>query len=65
VVAKLRDLVALPSKARVEKSTNEVTKALEQGLLLSNSLNLTYMKDGARWVASKHPSIRTRFSHNM
>jgi hypothetical protein len=65
VVAKLRDLIALPSKARVEKSTNEVTKALEQGLLLSNSLNLIYMKDGAEWVASKHPSIRTQFSYNM
>lgn len=64
VVAKLRDLVALPSKERVRKSTNEVTQVLEKGLLLSNYLNLTYMRDGAEWVASKHTSIRARFSHN-
>jgi hypothetical protein len=63
-VAKLRDLVALPSKARIAKCMNEVTRALEQGLLLSNALNLTYMKDGAKWVASMHPSVCAQFSHN-
>ncbi|KAH8977087.1 hypothetical protein EDB83DRAFT_2642345 [Lactarius deliciosus] len=64
-VTKLRDLVTLPSKRRLEQTTNTVMKTLERGLLLSNSLNQTYMKDGVKWVDDKHHLIRARFSHNM
>ncbi|KAI9430557.1 hypothetical protein H4582DRAFT_2063715 [Lactarius indigo] len=47
-VKKLCDLVTLPSKTRLAKITNTIGKALEHGLLLSNSLNQTYMKDGVK-----------------
>jgi hypothetical protein len=65
IVEKLRDLVALPSKARVEKCRDEVTMAVERGLLLSNALNLTYMQDGVMWVNGMHSMIRARFSHKV
>lgn len=63
-VEKLRDLVALPSKKRLAKNTNQLMEALEKGLLLSNSINMTYMKDGVKWVEDQHHLVRARFSHN-
>jgi hypothetical protein len=65
VVAKLQDLIALFSKAQIAKMKNKVAQTLEQGLLLSNSLNLTYMKDGATWVATLHLSICAQFLNNL
>lgn len=60
---KLLDLTELPSKARIERSNDDVSKALEHALLLSNRLNLKYLKDGAEWVMLLHPTIRRAFSH--
>jgi hypothetical protein len=63
-VAKLLDLVSLPSKARVSACTGPA-KLLEQGLLASNKLNLMYLQDGAMWVSLMHPTIRARFAHSV
>jgi hypothetical protein len=60
---KLFDLVELPSKARVACSSDGIAKAVEQGLALSNRLNIKYLKDGAEWVMRLHPIIRRVFSH--
>ncbi|KAN0126154.1 hypothetical protein V8E53_015326 [Lactarius tabidus] len=64
-VEKIRYLVALPSKKRLAKTTNKLMNALENGLLLSKSITMTYMKDGVKWVENKDYLVRARFSHSM
>jgi hypothetical protein len=60
--AKLRDLVALPSKARILSSTG-AKRLLEHGLLISNKLNMSYLEEAAIWVSTMHPSLRAYFGH--
>ncbi|KAF8875582.1 hypothetical protein BD779DRAFT_1678187 [Infundibulicybe gibba] len=62
-IEKLLDLVALPCKKRVEQCTDDVSRAVERGLLLSNQLNLRYLRDGAQWVAGMHAAVRGHFSY--
>lgn len=64
-VTKLQDLVALPSKKRILKITNSTMMALEEGLLLSNKLNQTYMKAGVKWVNDNHRLVSAQFSYSM
>ncbi|KAI9444417.1 hypothetical protein BJY52DRAFT_1194328 [Lactarius psammicola] len=59
---KLRDLVSLPSLHRISMCTGS-TKIIEEGLLLSNRLNIRYLEDAATWVSLMHSSFRDHFRH--
>ena len=61
ILQKNRALVALPSRERVRRSLNPAAKALEQGLLLSNLLNFSYLRDAVGWVHNQTSSFRALF----
>ncbi|KIL56589.1 hypothetical protein M378DRAFT_16983 [Amanita muscaria Koide BX008] len=63
-VAKLRDLVELPSRDRVLRAKSDVFKFVEQGLWKLNQLNIRYFADVISWIAGKHSSFRFLFGHD-
>lgn len=63
-VAKLRDLVGLPSRDRILQANNEVLQLVEKGLWASNNLNIRYFVDVISWIAEKHGSFRLLFGYD-
>lgn len=63
-IAYLQDLVALPSRDRVFRCTDNILKAIELGLWKSNAANISYFKDVINWISTKHSSFRFLFSHD-
>lgn len=60
-IAKLQDLVELPSLDRASRAKCESSKQVEKGLCILNRLSLRYFSDVVGWIAEKHGSFQLLF----
>lgn len=61
-IAKLCDLVALPSRRRISTTTGS-ERILEHCLFISHKENLAYLEDAETWVSSTDGLFQAHFKH--